>query len=839
MAALAHAGGTVALVENGEPRGAIVLPAEPSQGEQLAADELARCVAKATGATLPIAREPTDKAGVYVGATALAASLGLPKGELKTDGFNAVADGGKLLIVGRNDLATRYGVATLLRHAVGVRWFMPTELFEHVPKRRDVVARPSRWRTVPAFDPRTFYAVWSPEFSYTGTRDPQAKCDVWAIRNRLSVDKRGWPGDFSHNLYRVVVPSRYAKSHPEYFPIRPDGRRYLPRDDRDQSWQPCFSQDGVVRLCVEAARKAFDASPKRKFFSLGINDGWGCCCCPACRKLDDPPRKFRRRVCHSASYYTFVNRVAREVAKTHPDRLIGCAAYNEVELAPPFPLEPNVWAWNTQDTSQYHDRRYRDADREMLRGWLAVTPNLCKYDYYGLTWVLPRYYPREIAADLRFCERIGVRGFFVEDVPVWATMGPMLYIAAQLHWDPAQSWGRLEREFCRDLFGGASRPMERLFGTWEDAWHMKREGTWFEGLGRVVQQVPLFPPKVVARCDRLLAEAMGKADSDLARKRVDFFRRGWAWARLYAVEDHLRQKLAAPIRCEADAAAAVDRLGELEQATNGRLKLRTQLEAEPLMGNTIERMLNFHRRDHGWPLRVHAARTTAANAIVRWHAQAVGMGKQAAATWQALAQRHPRSELGRLARAMAHVCGRQGALKNLLTNADFEDDAVTPSPTGSPDWDPAKAPPGWSTWAADTKAARFAWQRGDAPSGSRCLKLAGCAKPACYIQVIPVKPGERYLFRAMARTTSATPEHTGVRIRWKDAKEQWVAWDRDVPIQLGTGHAGRWEAILGVATVPKEAARLVVLPGTDKHESDRVAAWFDDIRLYRLPETPR
>jgi len=827
--------GSIELVRRGQAKGAIVLAAEPSQGESFAAQELQRYVEKATGARLAIEREPCQRPGVYIGATRLAASLGLPKGELKTDGFNAVATDGKLAIVGRNDLATRYGVYTLLHEALGVRWFMPTELFEHVPKRGDVSARPSRWRTVPAFDPRTFYAVWSKGFSYVGERDPQAGCDVWGARNRLSVDRRGWPGDFSHNLYRVVVPSRYAKPHPEYFPLREDGTRHIPRDDRDQSWQPCFSQDGVVQLCVEAARKAFDADPKRRCFSLGINDGWGCCCCPACAKLDAPKRKSRGRVVHSGSYFTFVNRVAREVATTHPDRLLGCIAYNETEVPPPFAIEPTVWVWHTQDTSQHHDRRYRDGDRDLLRGWLKATRNLCKYDYYGLTWVVPRYFPREIAADLRWCEREGVRGYFVEDCPVWATMGPLLYIAARLHWDPEQDWRDLQREFCRGLFGSSARAMERLFDTWEAAWRTRREGQWFEGLGRVRQQVPLFPPKVVARCDGLLEDAKVRADSDLVRQRVSFFQRGWAWSRLYAVEDHLRERLASPVRREAAAEAAAHALDELAKTTARRLELYEELKAEPLIGGTIERMLTFHRRDQGWPPRLAAARMAAANALVRWYAEQHGTGEGAARAWHALAERWPRTRLGDIAEGMAHLCRAEARPENLLTNPDIELGAAGKPPRGGPDWDPSKAPPGWSTWAQDPKAARFVWQEGGAASGERCVKLSGCQDPACYIQVIQVKPGERYFVRAMARTTAERAEDTGVRIRWQDATGKWVVPERDVPIQLGAGHRGDWQTLAGAVTVPQEAGRLVVLPGT-KGQAEDEAAWFDDVFVCRVPD---
>jgi len=113
--------------------------------------------------------------------------------------------------------------------------------------------------------------------------------------------------------------------------------------------------------------------------------------------------------------------------------------------------------------------------------------------------------------------------------------------------------------------------------------------------------------------------------------------------------------------------------------------------------------------------------------------------------------------------------------------------------------------------------------------------LSGCKDPACYIQAVRVKPGERYFLRAMARTTSRTPQDTGIRIRWQDAGGKWVASERDVPVQLRAGHRGEWEPIIGVAAVPDEAGRLLVLPGT-KGQSKGQAAWFDDVFLCRLPE---
>ena len=115
------------------------------------------------------------------------------------------------------------------------------------------------------------------------------------------------------------------------------------------------------------------------------------------------------------------------------------------------------------------------------------------------------------------------------------------------------------------------------------------------------------------------------------------------------------------------------------------------------------------------------------------------------------------------------------------------------------------------------------------------MKLSGCKDPACYIQVIAAKPGERYFVRAMARTTAERAEDTGVRIRWQDATGKWVAPERDVPIQLGEGRRGEWRTLAGAATVPREAGRLVVLPGT-KGQAEDEAAWFDDVFVCRVPD---
>ena len=70
-----------------------------------------------------------------------------------------------------------------------------------------------------------------------------------------------------------------------------------------------------MRVYVEAARQFFNRDKAGLAFSLGITDGAGWCECQQCRALDRG-ETFRGRPVTSDRYYTFVNQVAREVAKT-------------------------------------------------------------------------------------------------------------------------------------------------------------------------------------------------------------------------------------------------------------------------------------------------------------------------------------------------------------------------------------------------------------------------------------------------------------------------------------------------------------------------------------------
>ena len=72
----------------------------------------------------------------------------------------------------------------------------------------------------------------------------------------------------------------------------------------------------------------------------------GFCQCAECRKLDptDPAQQKTPRGLpnYSNRFFTFVNRVAEELARSHPDKYLGCLAYHVTEPPPTFKVHPRV-----------------------------------------------------------------------------------------------------------------------------------------------------------------------------------------------------------------------------------------------------------------------------------------------------------------------------------------------------------------------------------------------------------------------------------------------------------------------------------------------------------------
>ena len=107
----------------------------------------------------------------------------------------------------------------------------------------------------------------------------------------------------------------------------------------------------------------------------------------------------------------YVNRVAKELYKTHPNRMTSGLSYGAYKLAPEKidKLSPNLALIICQGRSRFHDRSARTEMLELRQSWLdkLTSKELYIYDYYLQSCPrysvsdIPVYFPHSIAEDLR------------------------------------------------------------------------------------------------------------------------------------------------------------------------------------------------------------------------------------------------------------------------------------------------------------------------------------------------------------------------------------------------------------------------------------------------------
>lgn len=256
----------IALVEQGQPRAVIVTADPPSRMAAYAVEELVAHVKKASGATLPVAKESAVPEGfahrVYVGDTQAARRLGIKPDALAFDESVLRAAGKDLYIVGReipvtfwaggpqegadplslggrdpktgqphpNGSGTLFGVYELLERYLGVRWVWPGELGTYVPRAATLRVPAMDLRIRPKLVQRTFYwdrtakfgtpqpGSWSTEAAYTAFRDAQR---VYERRQRQGLSEP------------IVGPwhfftwwwTYFGEEHPEWFNMDANGKR--------------------------------------------------------------------------------------------------------------------------------------------------------------------------------------------------------------------------------------------------------------------------------------------------------------------------------------------------------------------------------------------------------------------------------------------------------------------------------------------------------------------------------------------------------------------------------------------------------------------------------------
>ncbi len=537
LAFLPGAGAAPALTLAKDGRTACILyhDAGAPDSVNLAAAEIQRVVRLSTGAEIPIKTEPGVPM-ICLGENAEAARAGVSAASLPEDGFRIATRGGNLYIVGKDlpgdkpvwtgwtSRGTLFGAYDFLERVVGVRWLLPGEWGEDVPRHSAL--------TVPAMD-----LTETPDFPLRSLVDIQERRPpadkgpsqprAWLLRQKVPPISDGRKVQHGH-AWDAYVPAETLKAHPEYLAVSGDKNKY------------CTSNEELTQTFAQGVIQWLDEHPTAKSAAISPADGGGFCQCPKCKALvtTDP----HGRPSNTLLLLDFHNRIARSVAQKHPDRILGCYVYYNYMYPPekPVKIEPNlylVWAplnyygWGLQKPV------YRDEFRRVLSGWTALTKHFVYHNYS--TWMrsfngapLPPAFDI-LTLELPALKKAGVFGVEMVGLGAWGYGAPNNYLLAKQMWDADVDVRALYREWLQRAYGPGWPAMDRLYRMVEARMKERKEkespvyrGEMYEVNYDLIEKVHL---PIFAEMERLYREALAKAETEAQRKRLEMLGDNLVW----------------------------------------------------------------------------------------------------------------------------------------------------------------------------------------------------------------------------------------------------------------------------------------------------------------------
>jgi hypothetical protein len=345
---------------------------------------------------------------------------------------------------------------------LGVRWYMPGEIGEIIPQMDSIPLAKIDQIVRPDFPMRIL------QFRPTG-----GGRDAWMWGFRLGV-RRPFGRQAAHGFRDMTDNEHTMKNHPDWFALY-GGQRHNRPDTKNN--QLCYSNEELFREAVRFAQIQFDHYDM-DVVSIMPPDGYSAICqCELCEGKASPELGPRGTL--SNYVWDFVNRVAKEIAKTHPGKRISNCAYG-VYTEPPGnidKLEPNV------QVIIVGGRRPKDPDPENIRrireAWTVKTDNPIEifenYPFTARNFYLPIFNTTALGAGIKATKGVS-RG---EDI--WMSMDFsekgvglnhfMAYFTARMYWGGKdQEIHSLFDEYVTRFYGPAASPMRDFFAYCDQHW---------------------------------------------------------------------------------------------------------------------------------------------------------------------------------------------------------------------------------------------------------------------------------------------------------------------------------------------------------------------------------
>ena len=531
-----------------------------------AAEELQRILTKAVGKKPQITNHPSaDALQLILGNGSLSRQVGMNSGNLPPDGYYIRRMGNRIFLNGKDDpkvnpRQSRYmenydrgtlnAVYDFLERFAGIRFYFPHECGTIIPVRGSL-ALPEKINILER--PDLISRTWC-QRELGKTWKDKVVPDI-AARTMLQLRYRARPYGQSNSLNHFYFLERFGKTHPEYFALMENGKRYT--DPRIYfNGQLCF-ESGIKEEIYQDIKAFLTGKPAssrgmKKWDINAFNPGYVTICphddiywcgCEKCRKIAVPGRKviYNNRVEQqkvSDYIWQFTADLANRLKKEGiPGNLVQLA-YFPYNLPPKCKIPDNVIVGvSTFPGIASPDHPRMKITENEVAPWLKIAKNRVIFRSWSgkVMKCNIRFIPalKHNYIGQYFAERKNrYAGAFIDECSDYFMFTYLnLYVFSKLAWNQETNPQALLNEHFTLMFGKAAPLLRRFYDELEKTWNDKIVingtntglGTEFNVPDEIKIWKSIYSPEKLAQYGKLFDQAEKMTSGD-ERKRVRFIR---------------------------------------------------------------------------------------------------------------------------------------------------------------------------------------------------------------------------------------------------------------------------------------------------------------------------
>lgn len=459
------------------------------------------------------------------------------------------------------EIGTLYAVYDVLEKAAGVRWYAPGSIGRAFEKKPDVGMSLADRRFAPSMVSRTMSVhslfLDTPENSF-GFYDMElfmlrlrAGGSAYVMGNHSFL---GYYDRFSKAYGKN--PAKLEEDRPEFFAQGLTEQQMKAPAVAGGQPNLNYSSQALVEQVVKDARAQFDKGAKSaelggaqaSYFSMGPMDMAPYSKDPESEAASRPPRDPIDRGMRSDYWFGFVNKVARELGKSHPDNWVTCLAYYDfLEYPEKAGIEPNVivtLAPHYGAPSGVWDPARRERQRRVEEGWFKYSKKSpvymwLYYDCHSLAFgnfIYPEACAWAVPPFMKRLHEAGIKGVFdelcTETGNSYLNCQLENYLTLMLAFDAMRDGEAMINEFFTKYYGAAGEPMKQLYRELEEVKfdlnnypEKVRAGTKYQSLSPELACKYLITPERMTKWTALLDTALANAHG-VHKERVQQYKTG-------------------------------------------------------------------------------------------------------------------------------------------------------------------------------------------------------------------------------------------------------------------------------------------------------------------------